>query len=107
MPTTLNIANSVGFAYRGCRFISDAFSTKWKYQDDEPQIPLSLIILQITTTSSAGQMLGDQTQILPFKCSFCGFLYEAMEEAEECELQCVSRALDRMDEKTNRSFAHA
>jgi hypothetical protein len=31
--------------------------------------------------------------IMPFKCGFCGFVYEEIERAEECELRCVTRAL--------------
>ena len=29
-----------------------------------------------------------------FKCGFCGFVYEDVEAAEECELRCVTRALE-------------
>jgi len=45
-------------------------------------------------------MIANQTQgqTLPFKCAFCGFLFSSYEDAEECELRCVSRALRLMNE---------
>ena len=45
-------------------------------------------------------MLTNQTQgALPYKCGFCGFLYKELHEAEECELRCVSRQIEIIDER--------
>jgi hypothetical protein len=37
----------------------------------------------------------------PFKCGFCGFVYEEIEEAEECELHCVTHALALAEGREN------
>jgi len=34
-----------------------------------------------------------------FKCGFCGFVYQEIVRAEECELRCVTRALDSMEKR--------
>lgn len=81
--------------------MSEVFSTKWNHDRIKPQIPLTLIIVRAVGSNPAAQMLSDQPQrqAVPFKCGFCGFVYEEIEEAEECELHCVTRALERMDER--------
>jgi rubredoxin len=37
-----------------------------------------------------------------FKCGFCGFVYVEFEEAQECELNCVTRALSLVELKERR-----
>jgi hypothetical protein len=49
-------------------------------------------------------MLSDQHRAgdAQFKCGFCGFVYRELEEAEKCELNCVTRALASVEHKERR-----
>jgi hypothetical protein len=49
-------------------------------------------------------MLGDQHKAsdTQFKCGFCGFVYREFEEAEMCELNCVTHALASVEMKEHR-----
>jgi hypothetical protein len=49
-------------------------------------------------------MLSDQGRAgeMRFKCGFCGFVYRRVEEAEECELNCVTHALGLVKLKERR-----
>jgi hypothetical protein len=37
-----------------------------------------------------------------FTCGFCGFVYRELEEAQQCELNCVTRALSLIELKERR-----
>ena len=43
-----------------------------------------------------------QSSEVQFKCGFCGFVYGELEEAQECELNCVTRALSLVELKERR-----
>jgi hypothetical protein len=45
-----------------------------------------------------------ESRLLSFRCGFCGFVYTEVEEAEQCELRCVSRALARLEVREARDF---
>jgi len=48
-------------------------------------------------------MLSDEQRAeVQFKCGFCGFVYRELEEAEQCELDCVTRALSLVELKESR-----
>ncbi len=49
-------------------------------------------------------MLGDQDKAwdVQFKCGFCGFVYKEVEEAEACELNCITHALASVELKERR-----
>jgi len=49
-------------------------------------------------------MLGDQHKALDmqFKCGCCGFVYKEFEEAEACELNCITHALASVELKERR-----
>jgi hypothetical protein len=48
-------------------------------------------------------MLREQQRAeVQFRCGFCGFVYGEREEAQECELNCVTRALSLVELKQRR-----
>ena len=49
-------------------------------------------------------MLGDQHKALDmrFRCGFCGFVYQEFEEAEACELNCITHALASLETREQR-----
>jgi hypothetical protein len=45
-------------------------------------------------------MLTDQLQEnAPYKCGVCGFVYQELEKAQECELRCITRAIKVLDRR--------
>ena len=45
-------------------------------------------------------MLTDRPQEgAPYKCGVCGFVYQEFEEAQECELRCITHTLELLDRR--------